>query len=659
MESKYQMTISLNVLNHLGINLYSNIPAVISEIVANSWDADATIVDIKINSIDRSIEIQDNGEGMNYKDINGKYLTVGYQRRKDPERNVTTLQYGRHVMGRKGIGKLSVFSIADIVEVHIVKECEKNGFVMSAIKIKEIIDQQASDPSSKINYIPDAVPVERITIERGTKIILKELKKRLSKTEDFLKSRLSRRFSILGEKYNFNVNINGIPITIKDRDFYKKLEFIWYLGSESIYYADYAINAKKKIELPNKIQNGEKEYVIKGWIGTFDEHKNVDSDEENNTVVLLAHGKLIKEDVLRDFKEGRIFSKYLIGDIEADFLDDDFLDDIVTSDRQRIIESDDRWQILADFFEHQILKKIGNSWTLFRNEISEEKARENPAIDKWFQRLEGDNKKIAKKLFGKIESLKINDYDSKKELYKSSILAFEKLALKHNLGILNELDDIDNFVLLKKILSGIDEVEETYYYHITKGRIVVIEKFRQLTNAEVKEKVLQEYIFEHLWLLHPSWERAAFDAHIETTINKIFKKEFIDNAKLSKEEKLARFDIKYRTVADKNVIIELKKYNRSVKIYELIEQVDKYKRTLEKCLNQQFPESSKNIEIICILGKPPMPMDQDPTNRRLLAELNARYITYDTLIEESLKSYSDYLKSKQKISELIGIIEGI
>lgn len=39
--TKYQMTIDLNVLNHLGINLYSNIPSVISEVVANAWDADA------------------------------------------------------------------------------------------------------------------------------------------------------------------------------------------------------------------------------------------------------------------------------------------------------------------------------------------------------------------------------------------------------------------------------------------------------------------------------------------------------------------------------------------------------------------------------------------------------------------------------------------
>ena len=46
---KYQMTLSLNVLNHLGLGLYSNIPAVLSEAVANAWDADAENVSIMID----------------------------------------------------------------------------------------------------------------------------------------------------------------------------------------------------------------------------------------------------------------------------------------------------------------------------------------------------------------------------------------------------------------------------------------------------------------------------------------------------------------------------------------------------------------------------------------------------------------------------------
>ena len=62
MENKFIMSLSLNVLNHLGINLYSNIPAVLSEIVANSWDADAKRVDITI--AEDQIIIEDDGCGI-------------------------------------------------------------------------------------------------------------------------------------------------------------------------------------------------------------------------------------------------------------------------------------------------------------------------------------------------------------------------------------------------------------------------------------------------------------------------------------------------------------------------------------------------------------------------------------------------------------------
>jgi len=42
----YTMTVDLSVLESLGINLYSNAAAVLSELVANAYDADATLVTI-------------------------------------------------------------------------------------------------------------------------------------------------------------------------------------------------------------------------------------------------------------------------------------------------------------------------------------------------------------------------------------------------------------------------------------------------------------------------------------------------------------------------------------------------------------------------------------------------------------------------------------
>ena len=70
----FRMTISLNVLEHLGINLYSNVPSVLSEIVANAWDADASMVRITWDRSADLIVIQDDGTGMTPEDINERFL---------------------------------------------------------------------------------------------------------------------------------------------------------------------------------------------------------------------------------------------------------------------------------------------------------------------------------------------------------------------------------------------------------------------------------------------------------------------------------------------------------------------------------------------------------------------------------------------------------
>ena len=74
-----QMKISLNVLEHLGMNLYSNVPAVLSEIVANAWDADASHVSVRLE--DDEVSIEDDGVGMTRDEVIDRFLTVGFQRR--------------------------------------------------------------------------------------------------------------------------------------------------------------------------------------------------------------------------------------------------------------------------------------------------------------------------------------------------------------------------------------------------------------------------------------------------------------------------------------------------------------------------------------------------------------------------------------------------
>lgn len=157
----YAITLNLNVLNHLGLNLYSNVPSVLSEVVANSWDADATEVDVDIDLDAGVVSITDNGVGMTRAEVNHRYLNVGYQRRLDKsrpaaERAKTPIQH-RPVMGRKGIGKLSLFSVARTVEVHTVKAGEVSAFRMSVDDLRTKIESADGEGT----YNPDPVPTSK------------------------------------------------------------------------------------------------------------------------------------------------------------------------------------------------------------------------------------------------------------------------------------------------------------------------------------------------------------------------------------------------------------------------------------------------------------------------------------------------------------------
>ena len=164
------MTISLNALEHLGINLYSNIPAVLSEIVANAWDADAKRVTITIDKGNETISIEDDGTGMDRDGVIDRFLTVGFKRRE--ELGGVTAE-GRKPMGRKGIGKLSIFSIAQIAEVYTILGKTRTQFMMD----REVIRKAIAGKATHI-YKPKELDQWPVGLKKGTRIVLSGLSKK-------------------------------------------------------------------------------------------------------------------------------------------------------------------------------------------------------------------------------------------------------------------------------------------------------------------------------------------------------------------------------------------------------------------------------------------------------------------------------------------------
>jgi len=657
-DSRYEMTISLNVLKHLGISLYNSIPPVLSEIVANSWDADASEVKICIHRDDDIISIFDNGHGMNEADINGKYLKVGYDKRNNEP--PLTNKFERPPMGRKGIGKLSVFAIANVVEVYTAREGEKHALILDANEIEEAVRNEDTGGM----YTPDEGDIGKIDFEEGTRIVLKELKKNITATTfKGLRQRLSRRFSIIGESNNFSVSINGAEITPQDRGYYKDVQFLWYFGDESERYAALVREDVTSARLDNNLEfipAGElmtRQHQITGWLGTVTLPR--DLKDEANAIVVYAKGKLIHENLLPDMEDARIFTEYLVGEINADFMDLDELDDIITSNRQSVKEDDPRYEALKTHLKEN-LNIIGNKWTELRNQIETEEVTKDKNISAWYDSLTVGQQKHAKRMFGRIATLGLPDDNARREVYKANIFAFERLSLTHQLDLLDNVKTDQDMNTLLELFGTVDELESYHYYEIVKGRLKVIEKFQNLEEANDKERALQDYLFDHLWLLDSSWERAAVNPKPvkERSIPKACK-DLSDE--LSKKESAGRMDIRYQTLGGKHVIIELKRSKTNVDLSELVAQVTKYYTALHKCLRAQYPNryATMQIEVICILGSPPEGGIDAAHVTRSLAAQSARYVTYTELIDQAKASYREYLDAQARVGKLAESLDKI
>ena len=662
-EPKYTMNLSLNVLNHLGINLYSNVPSVIAEVIANSWDAGATRVDIMFGK--ESVTIVDNGNGMNKEDVNNRYLYVGYQKRED----TSEMPRGRVPMGRKGIGKLSLFSIAEKIFVYSKKGSEKNALLMDVDKIKREI--KAERPDQAKPYHPDAVDFDKeiLTHDTGTAIKIENLKKRITTmTADGLKKRLARRFTIL-EHDDFDVYINGDKVTYADRDYFHKARFLFQYGEEN--YSTHCKNLEKDDKgnqlsfiRPHRFDDKGKEKKdgecqIKGWIGVAHRSNDLDSDEKGaaddnlNNIVIVVRGKVAQEDILHEFRMGGLITKFLYGEIQADFLDADGDEDITTSSRQKIVEDSPRYRALKSFLKRELV----HIWTE-TNTLKEKKGVQialnfHPLMRKWYEDLGSSYlQKKANRLFGAIEKIFV-DEEGRKLHYINGILAFEQMKMD---DALDQLDDIeeDQWEAMLKVFRSIDDIEAARYYEITNGRLKKIDELRKVIHLDEKERKIQEYIFDNLWLLDPAWERATEDASMEREIQMVIKDN--ENKETDKVKKM-RTDIQYKKVSGEHMIIELKRASVRLKKTEIENQLNAYIEAVRSNLIN-IGRGDEPIKGVCIVGAHSNSWDRnkDPAS---LDHYGIRVMTYGELIENARSAYSKYLAKRDNLGTLRDLLREI
>ena len=665
MSSEYRMSISLNVLNHLGLHLYSNTPAVLAEVIANAWDADANTVTVDFDLNDKTITITDDGHGMDLDDINQKYLYVGFEKRAGGN---TQTPSGRLPMGRKGIGKLSLFSIANQFEVFSrKKDCPEQSFLMDAEALKQAI--QLDDSSSPGIYEPAPIPFDANIKAHGTSIRIRELKKlRLTQqTISALRKRIARRFGIIGEQHGFRILINDDEVTFADRDYFHKARFLFQYGEHD--YAQYCNNldsdedTEKKLSFPrsNRFDDTGKtddsgKYEVHGWIAVARRSYDLDDQGQQdnlNKITVAVRGKVALEDILNEYRLGGMITKFIYGEINADFLDQDGLDDIATSSRQSIAVNDPRYIALRAFIEGE-LRHIWNATNRLKDKKGLETAlASNPYIQEWYDNLKPKHlQEPARKIFSVIDRANV-DEAHKQDFYANGILAFETQKLNYAIDRLEKIDTA-NLDLFLKYLADVDAIEAARYFEIVQERLEVIEKFRTNVDEDAKERILQEYVFDHLWLFDPAWERATRYKHMEERLQAV-----VGGVQVNSD---IRIDIRYRRISSAHVIIELKRASRVLSKTELETQARKYIDALTKEISKNSDEMLYPIEAVCLVGKLPKGWDNPQVRKQdedSLRVYSIRIMTYNELIDNAFSAYAKFIEAGEGVNKLRRLIDNI
>lgn len=511
--SELEMKIHNNIVEHLGVKLYQNKPTnVIAEFVSNAWDADADNVFIKLEK--SYIAIGDDGKGMSFDTIANTYMVIGKSSRNINDLKATTAK-GRKISARKGLGKLAGFGIAN--KYNVVTKVKENSTIKITWFIMDYEDiiKEGSDTTYKPNVLIENKNIDDINYEQykqydhdnfiydfivknkessGTLVLLENLKIRRALSLEQIKKSLGKRFVFLMSN-QMKVFINNDQVT---EEFLPQFYF--------------RVPQSGKITI--RLSGGQE---VSYWIG-FTE--NAMGDVDSNGIGIYAHEKLcVDRPFYFHLKGQEIWTRYVYGVFEADWLDEIAEEDVIGTDRTTINWEREDTSELLDKGE-TILRKAIQDYRALREKKEETRLKE-----------------VFRENDIKVTEL---EQSSIIDLIKSSTVKYDKKDIKETLGIMTKAWIREPFhKLIKEVwqklgnrdieLTAINEQIDLLIKFSVPESISLAVEIAQRLNAIAcmrdlvfygREVDMQKLIEKFPWLLGKRYSNMTANKTIQTLLDK-------------------------------------------------------------------------------------------------------------------------------------------
>ncbi|WP_177191523.1 TIGR02391 family protein [Nocardioides luteus] len=359
-DPELKLSFDPRTIEHLGFKMYSRLPNAVAELVANSYDADATHVEVVVDTSGKqSVRVTDDGHGMSPQDLADKYLRIGRNRRAE---DMGYSESGkRRVAGRKGLGKLALFGIGTKITIR-TKRAGAPDWKVVTMTWEDLRHATGGDYVPGQTSEPAADPAMH-----GTAITVEELKRKTQVDVSELASSLAQLFNYVDEDFKVTVSADSSkPIAI----------------TKDLRYG--AIEEESRWKVPFDVAGAGEAPAVFGVVIAAKKPLR----QELRGLTIYVKGRLANDPEFFGVPESSYAYSYITGYIEADYLDDQD-EDVVATDRRSINWDSPEAATLRDYLA-AVLREVARLRRGTRRMAKANELREDLGVDvgRWTATIE-------------------------------------------------------------------------------------------------------------------------------------------------------------------------------------------------------------------------------------------------------------------------------